>query len=519
LYHTAKKDIFTIYKLNEQTTCFLHLLFFLLITIINLNAQEWQDFSMPDDTTIFHKMCNVDDYYWAIDYGYGRVFNSTDNGENWQLQYQADGDYLEAIQFLNKDIGFLSGDYGLVMKTIDGGKTWKEIGPTYTPRVTKINLMEEDSTAIGRYYYHMYFIDENQGMIWGFETFPAIGFSESLKNILYQTADGGKSWDKIPYKRGELDSLMTTFLKGTMLQQKTALGIYYANGKAYKTSYKGAEGITISNDHGQSWEAYPLPQMPDRGYMLRTIHFINEHQGYILGGNLKEVSQGYIFETLDGGKSWQSLETEFPHIHYSLQKGNDLLLAGKDGLLKKWTPTKKESKRFIHKGNTSRILIDGQVERGEWTGANKTSIKPGVDLYTLQDEHYLYFSVQYDTLLYANYYCDLYFNLGNDTLLNIHASQQLGERILTGTTWTDEEPPFNWGYINNWTANTVRYNRNDKVYLPYTALEFQISKKKLIHDHIKLALQSRDMNWEKEIINVPETGDLKSTKDWLMFYF
>jgi len=80
---------------------------------------------------------------------------------------------------------------------------------------------------------------------------------------------------------------------------------------------------------------------------------------------------------------------------------------------------------------------------------------------------------------------NLYFNLGNDTLLNIHASQQLGERILTGSEWTDEEPPFNWGYINNWTANTIRMDRKKKIFLPYTALEFQFN----------------------------------STKDWLMFYF
>jgi len=78
---------------------------------------------------------------------------------------------------------------------------------------------------------------------------------------------------------------------------------------------------------------------------------------------------------------------------------------------------------------------------------------------------------------------------------------------------------FLTGVISGWTANTIRLDRKNKVFLPYSALEFQISKKKLINDYIKLALQSRDMDWKKEIINLPEGGDFASTNDWLMFYF
>ncbi len=62
-------------------------------------------------------------------------------------------------------------------------------------------------------------------------------------------------------------------------------------------------------------------------------------------------------------------------------------------------------------------------------------------------------------------------------------------------------------------------DREKKVYLPYTAMEFQIAKNKLTQEYIRLALQSRDMNWTKEIINVPQSEDFKLTKDWLMFYF
>lgn len=490
--------------------------FFLLTISINLNAQEWTDFSMPDDTTILHKMCKVDDHYWAIDYGYGGVFHSKDNGENWKLQYKTEGDFLEAIQFLDKKIGFLSGDYGIVMKTIDGGNTWKEIAPEYAPRITKANPMEKDSTAIIRYYYGMHFKDEDNGLLWGYEYLPLIGFGESRKFFYYQTATGGKTWNRIAYKRGEDDSIRVAFLSDAKLKNESAMGFYYANEKIYNNSRRG---LKISKDEGQSWEIFPVPQFPDDRYMLRTLHFISDHQGYIFGGNLKEESQGYIYETLDGGKSWSAVENDLPHIHYSLQNDNELLLAGKNGLVKKWKPAKKETKTIIHKGDNSRILIDGQIRRDEWAGANKTTIKPGIDLYSLHNKHYVYLSVQYDTTMYKNYYCDLYFDLGNDTLLNIHASQQLGERLLKGTNWTDSEPAIKWGDINSWTANEVKYDREHKVYLPYTALEFQISKKKLPEEKLKISLQSKDFNWEKDIINFPEGTDFKANQKWFTLHY
>ena len=494
----------------------LKLLFIVCVISGDLDAQEWQDYSMPDDTTVFHKMCKEGDLYWAVDYGYGRVFKSENKGKDWQLNLQTRGEYLEAIQFLDKNTGYLCGDYGLIMKTIDGGKNWKEIGPSYAPQITKTNPMEGDSAAIGRYYYRLFFKDKDNGLVWGFEVNPAIDWLKTRKFIFYKTADGGSNWERIEHDRGGYDDVVNAFLDGVVLNDERALEIYHSNKKLYDANSRQVE---MSKDNGQSWQSYPMPQLPDRRCMIRTVNFINEHQGYIFGGNLEEPSTGYILETLDDGKTWRTLEKDLPHIHYTLQEGNEILLCGKNSLLKKWIPSEKADSSFIHKGSASQILIDGQIGKGEWAGANKTMVKEGIDLYSLQDDNYLYLSVQYDTALFKNYYCDLYFELGADTLLNIHASQQLGERVLTDADWTDSEPAFKWGYISDWTANQIKFDRTNEVYIPYTALEFQISKNKIPENKLKIALQSRDMNWEKEVVNLPENGDFKSTKNWLLLYF
>lgn len=79
--------------------------------------------------------------------------------------------------------------------------------------------------------------------------------------------------------------------------------------------------------------------------------------------------------------------------------------------------------------------------------------------------------------------------------------------------------PFNWGHISKWAANKINYDRKEKAYIPYTAMEFQISKEKLPKDKLKIALQNRDINREKENINIPKDGDFKTTENWLTFYW
>ncbi|MBE0538400.1 MAG: T9SS type A sorting domain-containing protein [Ignavibacterium sp.] len=50
-----------------------------------------------------------------------KIYHSTDEGENWVLQYANPGNSLANIFFLNSNDGWVSGRYGLLLKTINGG--------------------------------------------------------------------------------------------------------------------------------------------------------------------------------------------------------------------------------------------------------------------------------------------------------------------------------------------------------------------------------------------------------------
>lgn len=162
------------------------------------------------------------------------IMISHDSGETWTSQsLNLDCKMLFDIKMFNKNVGFvcaatdedISKSNALILKTIDGGKTWKKVFQSNRPfettwkvsfpsekvgyvtiqsynpdpnvkqqRVAKtidggetwieINLIED----AGAREFGVGFIDENHGFV-------------GTMNSGYETKDGGKSWSKIDLGR------------------------------------------------------------------------------------------------------------------------------------------------------------------------------------------------------------------------------------------------------------------------------------------------------------------------------
>ena len=74
----------------------------------NLKFTSITDFSFVDSSNGWYLSQN-------------QIYHSTDDGENWVLQYSNSGNSLANIFFLNSNDGWVSGRYGLLLKTINGG--------------------------------------------------------------------------------------------------------------------------------------------------------------------------------------------------------------------------------------------------------------------------------------------------------------------------------------------------------------------------------------------------------------
>ena len=64
---------------------------------------------------------------WAVG-EFGTILHSQDGGASWQVQPSGEADLLlEGVRFLNEKKGFVVGEFGSVMTTSDGGASWTSV--------------------------------------------------------------------------------------------------------------------------------------------------------------------------------------------------------------------------------------------------------------------------------------------------------------------------------------------------------------------------------------------------------
>ena len=171
-----------------------------------------------------------------------------------------------------------------VYKTLDGGKTWKNVGL-------------KDSRAIGKV-----IINPTNPDI-AFVAALGHPFGPNTERGIFRTTDGGKTWEKVLYKDENTGGIDVAF------DPHNPNILYAALWQARRTSWSMASGgpgsgIYRSNDGGTTWkrlEEHGLPKGPygkigvavaansDRVYALIEAH----------------NPDGGLYRSDDGGESWQ----------------------------------------------------------------------------------------------------------------------------------------------------------------------------------------------------------------------
>ena len=161
---------------------------------------------------------------------------------------------LFSVSFPTDKDGWACGRFGMVLHTVDGGKTWEyqQTGTDYT--LSSISFGDSKN-----------------------------GWAVGDEGIIIHTEDGGKTWVK-------QKSPVSYFL----------MGVHFADAR---NGWIATERTTIlhTQDGGKTW----VKQFSDRDFILKSVSFCDQKNGWAVG------EYGFIYHTEDGGVTWKKQAGEF----------------------------------------------------------------------------------------------------------------------------------------------------------------------------------------------------------------
>jgi photosystem II stability/assembly factor-like uncharacterized protein len=221
---------------------------------------------------------------------WGVVLHTVDGGKTWTLQSSGNENTLVSICFVDPQNGWAVGEEGTILHTTDGGKTW-----------------EKQKSPVPFYLMKVYFVTPLKGWIVGERT-----------HIL-STVDGGKTWN-IQFKDEDFILKSISFCDPL---HGWAVGEY---GFIYHTKNGGANWKKQAGHFDISEETGAV----EGGNFLFDITAVDPQTAWAVG------IDGYVIRTLDGGKTWKEVKTDAPKTQLfcvASNQGGTVLIGGNGTIL------------------------------------------------------------------------------------------------------------------------------------------------------------------------------------------
>ncbi|GBD35345.1 Ycf48-like protein [bacterium HR36] len=282
------------------------------LSILGLVWIGWADVASPERYTIdaaIRALWFADEQEgWAVG-DEGLILHTIDGGRTWERQASGTRANLRGVHFLSPFKGYAVGEaallespltMGVLLMTRDGGVTWRTVSDREMPGL-----------------HHVHFFDQRQGVVAG-------DASEGFPSGLWTTEDGGLSWRAIPHSRQpgwyaaawlgpDLGVCVGRWGKVAVLRQGTwqpVTGEWSAHravrGVCWngKTAWAcGDAGLLLRCDDPQlrRWQrvSLPVPEEWQRLWDFHAVHFVGEF-GWVAGR-----PGSVVLYTWDNGQNWQ----------------------------------------------------------------------------------------------------------------------------------------------------------------------------------------------------------------------
>jgi len=254
----------------------------------------------------------------------GYILKSTDGGNSWRNipDYYNKG-ILRSVQFVNDSTGYITGDNS-ILKTEDQGENWYPLSypvdPNFGTAYKNLFFFDKDRGFFVGTYGHLLATTDGGKTVHdttlGNNQLTSIDFIDDsiglvAGNEIYKTTNGGRSWRKINIDNLGLWPNAPTFNKIKFITDSFVVA-------------GGSPGIfAISSDGGETWTASSLNGNIGK---VTDFYFFDTTNGVIAG-------DGKIFYTHDGGKTF-SFGVNYPPVRIASinadPSGKKLFASGAD---------------------------------------------------------------------------------------------------------------------------------------------------------------------------------------------
>ena len=244
----------------------------------------------------------------------------------WQPVPTGSDQQYRGLDAVDRRVAWVGGSAGEVLRTTDGGKTWRDVSPPDSAgllfrdveaqsahRASVLAIGEGDASRIyttfdGGRNWRLAFVNDDPAAFYDCMDFFAGGrrglaLSDPVggKFRIAATDDWGRSWHVLP------NDGMPPAVEGEFAFAASGTCLVTSGRDAWFASGGGAARVFRSRDGGLSWTATAAPIPAAEAGGVFSLAFRNPREGVMVGGDFTAPENGVDASgfTRDGGASWR----------------------------------------------------------------------------------------------------------------------------------------------------------------------------------------------------------------------
>jgi len=280
-----------------------------LLFVLNIsNYPQWTEIPIGTCFHLYDVIFVNKDLGWVVG-SQGTILKTTNGGNYWSVQQSNLSVELYSVQFIDSLFGWICGEGGTLLKTTNGGVTWVQKPSGVVENINSLYFLSASNgfaitgdwnsypypysgrilkTTNGGETWSITLFDDSHGLIDIYFLDNDTGWICGSNGVIYKTTNGGNNWSYI-------DANTPYWLFGIFF---SAHNVGFTLGGNINSDI-----ILKSNNGGNSWTKI---RETFQDQLMSGLYFINDFEGWVCGFN------GVMLKTTNGGISWnrETLQTD-----------------------------------------------------------------------------------------------------------------------------------------------------------------------------------------------------------------